>query len=130
MKGRRGSGLRRAAVVLWVLLACAACGPPEGVTPSTDWDPASPRAVRVVSLSPLASRFLLLLEAQDRLVGVDRESARLPGLEELDRVRGAHLQVLEVTSAGGAKSGPLAHHRVAEVESQARALRSRALEAG
>ncbi len=95
MKGRRGSGLRRAAVVLWVLLACAACGPPEGVTPSTDWDPASPRAVRVVSLSPLASRFLLLLEAQDRLVGVDRESARLPGLEELEE-----LPVVDADSLG------------------------------
>lgn len=95
MKGRRGSGVRRAAVVLWVLFACAACGPPEGVTPSTDWDLASPRVVRVVSLSPLASRFILLLEAQDRLVGVDRESARLPGLQELEG-----LSVVDADSLG------------------------------
>lgn len=34
--------------------------------------------VRIVSLSPLASRFILALGVEDRLVGVDAESARRP----------------------------------------------------
>ena len=38
---------------------------------------------RVVSLSPLATRFVVRLGAADRLVGVDAESAQLPGLRDL-----------------------------------------------
>ena len=62
----------------------AACGAPEELPSRAVDSPARPP--RVVSLSPLATRFLLLLEADDRLVGVDRESARLPGLEGLPAI--------------------------------------------
>ncbi|MDE0885650.1 MAG: ABC transporter substrate-binding protein [Myxococcota bacterium] len=46
---------------------------PRGPTPS----------MRVASLSPAASEFLLLVEAGDRVVAVDTESARLPAFAGL-----------------------------------------------
>ncbi|MEZ4282682.1 MAG: ABC transporter substrate-binding protein [Myxococcota bacterium] len=42
----------------------------------------APRAQRIVSLSPIASRFLLALGVGDRLVAVDRESLAAPGMPE------------------------------------------------
>lgn len=40
----------------------------------------TPRAQRIVSLSPIASRFLLALGVGDRLVAVDRDSLGAPGI--------------------------------------------------
>ncbi len=42
----------------------------------------TPRAERIVSLSPVASRFLLALGVGDRLVAVDRASLETPGMPE------------------------------------------------
>jgi ABC-type hemin transport system substrate-binding protein len=67
-------------------LAGLACdGEPSGAP-----GPLAPRGssplLRVVSLSPVASEFVLALGARPQLVGVDRESARLPQLEGLPSV--------------------------------------------
>jgi ABC-type Fe3+-hydroxamate transport system substrate-binding protein len=67
--------------VLWIGLACAAllsplaCERQEAPVPTTATAPQ-----RVASLSPLATHLLLELDALDRIVAVDVESAALPGL--------------------------------------------------
>jgi iron complex transport system substrate-binding protein len=51
-----------------------------------------PRAARIVSLSPLATRFLIELGVGHRLVGVDRKSSVARGV--------ANLPIVELSSAG------------------------------
>lgn len=82
---RQGSGY---ALALLAGLIWSACGAPESTdlaSPPTG-KPTQAPALRVVSLSPIASRFVLLLGAERRLVGVDSASAHLPGLEAMPAV--------------------------------------------
>jgi len=85
----RGPGRWTAsAIALIAGLLCSACGAPENTGPAGR--PPAARAadlpLRVVSLSPVASRFVLLLGAENRLVGVDSDSAQFPGLEAIPAV--------------------------------------------
>jgi ABC-type hemin transport system substrate-binding protein len=68
-----------------LLVACAACGDPEGRPPRAEGAPASV-GLRVVSLHPAATAFVLELGAGGTLIAVDRESARLSGLGPLPTV--------------------------------------------
>ena len=76
---RRGVGLGLFAVSLGG--ACERDGPPVAPVHVQE-----ERRERVVSLSPLASRFVLHLGARSRLVGVDPDSGRIAGLETLPAV--------------------------------------------
>jgi iron complex transport system substrate-binding protein len=65
------------AVMAWMI----ACGPAqETAAPRASPPLAPPESVRVISLSPSGSRFLLALGAGDRIVAVDAESSRIPDL--------------------------------------------------
>jgi len=63
----------------------------ETAAPARDAGASAPGLHRVVSLSPLATRFVLAIGARDRLVGADAESAQRPELAGLPTVdlRGA-----------------------------------------
>src|SRR4030095_8549245 len=80
----RGGGRSRTRSVLAapsLLLGPSCDRVPPDTTPAR---PAgSPTAERVVSLVPLATRFVLAIGARDRLVAVDPDSARLPGVADL-----------------------------------------------
>lgn len=102
--GLAGGDFARAGLIA-LALAGSACSPPDGNgAPATADDPgartaahrpgnlasaqaaevaevAAPRAI--VSLSPLATRFLFALGVGAQVVAVDRESASLPGLASL-----------------------------------------------
>ena len=65
--------------------ACEQAGDRNGSATAPARSPAE-RSARVVSLSPLASRFVLQLGAGSLLVGVDAVSGRLAGLETLPEV--------------------------------------------
>ncbi len=106
---RRGLSrpLRAALLHLWLALALAvlACPAPDGddpaATPRNAIAVAAPadapgpggaptvprRARRIVSLSPLATRFLLALGVGDRLVAVDPDSLGQPGVPALPATR-------------------------------------------
>lgn len=73
---------RRATLAAWGCAGLFACDP--GAEPvATPADPGPREARRVVSLAPVASRFVLALGAAQRLVGIDAESARIPELAGL-----------------------------------------------
>lgn len=81
---QRQSSLTAALGLLGLALigACDPSGGPGDSAPPSARAPEDPPA-RVVSLSPLASQFLLRLDAGHLLVGVDAISQRLVGLESL-----------------------------------------------
>jgi ABC-type Fe3+-hydroxamate transport system substrate-binding protein len=67
-------------------MLAAGCGPTDpAVAPAESAGPAHV-APLVVSLSPVASRFVLALEAGHLLLGVDAASAGIPGLADLPAV--------------------------------------------
>jgi ABC-type hemin transport system substrate-binding protein len=81
MKGsRRTCALGAASAAACALLA--ACGPQEETAAQPPRSAVHPE-LRVVSLQPAASAFALELGAGSALIGVDPESARLPGLGAL-----------------------------------------------
>jgi iron complex transport system substrate-binding protein len=73
-----GNAIALAAGLAWLI----ACGPShENPAPAAAETPLQvSERVRVVSLSPSASRFLLALGASDRILAVDAESGRIPEL--------------------------------------------------
>lgn len=102
---RRGTWRRarrlqtRPALALLALAAGLACPATDEATPTSETDPTpampaptdlpadptrpfAPRIERVVSLSPVASRFVAALGAGDRLVAVDPGSLDLPGIPD------------------------------------------------
>jgi ABC-type Fe3+-hydroxamate transport system substrate-binding protein len=88
-EGRRAAA---AAGVAWTI----ACGPPEQATVPSDPDPQLTRAahLRVVSLSPGASRFLLAVGVGEQILAVDPRSSQIPalsGLPVVDLARAAEL---------------------------------------
>lgn len=84
-KGRRFALL---AGVAWAV----ACGPSQEVAaPSAEAPPLAPAgSLRVVSLSPASSNFLLAVGAASQIVAVDGGSSRIPALSELPVVDLAH----------------------------------------
>jgi ABC-type Fe3+-hydroxamate transport system substrate-binding protein len=76
-----GKGLALLAGLAWAV----ACGPSQEVAAppaaASPLEPAGP--LRVVSLSPASSNFLLAVGAAAQIVAVDRESSRIPALREL-----------------------------------------------
>lgn len=73
--------------VLLALVAGIACPAADEMPPSSETVEPSrsarePRPERIVSLSPLASRFLLALGVADRLVAVDLASLGVPGMPD------------------------------------------------
>ena len=68
---------------LLVLLAAVVQAGCRGEEKAAETERGSNLSERVVSLSPVASEFLLLVQAGDRLVAVDTESARLPAFAGL-----------------------------------------------
>ena len=79
------------ALALMVLVSAASCGQgePEGlldealIRPQRSSPKSPPEPPRMVSLAPLATRFILALGAEGTLVGLDPESRTLPGLHSL-----------------------------------------------
>ena len=84
-----GPGARWAVVALLLWVACGSgseVGEAERRLPSESEFGTVEARERVVSLSPLASRFVVALGAGHLLVGVDAASAQLDGLEALPEV--------------------------------------------
>jgi len=72
--------------LLFVVLGCEPGEDPAARSPLPDSPSQRARPLQVVSLSPLGTRFVIELGAQDQLVGVDPDSGQLPGLEAIERV--------------------------------------------
>jgi ABC-type Fe3+-hydroxamate transport system substrate-binding protein len=70
------------AAIPWLLALGIGCDP---VTESRELGHprGTPLVQRVVSLAPLATRFVVAIGARDRLIAVDAESAKLPGISDL-----------------------------------------------
>ncbi len=56
---------------------------PQGATTQRATNASRPRSLRIVSLSPLATRFVIEIGAADQLVGVDSDSRSLSGLDRV-----------------------------------------------
>jgi iron complex transport system substrate-binding protein len=79
---RLPEGMRLA--LLAGVVCVVACGPSQEIAPAPSSPPsAPPGTLRVVSLSPGSSRFLLAVGAGDQIVGVDGGSNRIEALGQL-----------------------------------------------
>ena len=70
-------------IALAGLLACDGAGKSDSVPAAGSPAPTGAEPLRVVSLSPAASRFVVALGAADLLVGTDELSSHVPGLGRL-----------------------------------------------
>lgn len=85
-RGHRG-GLRLLLLALVATGGCDASPPQPAPAQTRPPERAALQRERVVSLSPLATRFAMALGAERALVAVDEVSGRLPGLEALPVAR-------------------------------------------
>ena len=80
---------RALALIVLVLAASCGQGEPESlldealIRPERSSVESTSEPSRLVSLAPLATRFILALGAEETLVGLDAESRTLPGLYSL-----------------------------------------------